>query len=212
MVSTTESQPLPLPTPGSQFFARWQRKAQARAWLGAPVLLISAAAIGGTLGVGPLLLCLAGGCLVAAILALWGSLLVALEESEPSLDDALAFYSSSAEDEKKQSVLRALKDLDYERALGKLSEADFERLRAQYRAEARALIGATAPSSPAFEQAKRALALELSAAPRKAEADLQPTPSTPVDHPCCPQCNGLNDPDAKFCKHCGKPLSSPANP
>jgi hypothetical protein len=61
----------------------------------------------------------------------------------------------SREEERKQSVLRMLKDLEYERAVGKIAEADFQELSAKYRAEAKALLSSLdADLAPARERAE----------------------------------------------------------
>src|SRR6202012_5863491 len=46
----------------------------------------------------------------------------------------------SAEEEQKRAVLRALKDLEYERSVGKISDEDYQEYAARYRAEAKRLI------------------------------------------------------------------------
>jgi hypothetical protein len=87
-------------------------------------------------------LCLAGGVLVGVVLLIWGSVQSLTGTTSLSLEEAVSLGAPSAEEERKQSVLRALKDLEYERGVGKISEADYQELSARYRAEAKALLKA----------------------------------------------------------------------
>ena len=74
----------------------------------------------------------------------------------------------SAEEERKRAVLRALKDLEYERSVGKVSDADYAELSNQYRTEAKALLRALEEQDkPARERAERLLDKRL----RKAGLD-----------------------------------------
>ena len=102
-----------------------------------------ALAVGGSWilwGAGLGLMVLAGAALVGAILLLWSSVNNLTGETELSLLDALSLAAPSAEEEQKRAVLRALKDLEYERSLGKISEEDFAELSARYRAQAKRLL------------------------------------------------------------------------
>ncbi|MCK6533288.1 MAG: zinc ribbon domain-containing protein [Polyangiaceae bacterium] len=105
-------------------------------------LLLAAAVIGAALtrGLGLSLLVLAGGMLLYAIGSLWASVQSLGDDAALSLDEALALAAPSAEEEKKRSVLRALKDLEYERNVGKIGDADYLELSTRYREEARRLL------------------------------------------------------------------------
>jgi hypothetical protein len=108
--------------------------------LGGLGLALALGAIAVFLGPGALLLALAFLALASAIAWLWSSLLVLDSETPLTLDDALALVVPTAEEEKKQSVLRALKDLEYERAVGKISSEDYATLVTRYRREAKELL------------------------------------------------------------------------
>jgi hypothetical protein len=103
-------------------------------------LAIGLGAILVVLGPGPWLLALAFLALGSAIAWLWSSLLALDSDNPLTLDEALAMVVPTAEEEKKQSVLRALKDLEYERAVGKISSEDFAVLVTRYRREAKELL------------------------------------------------------------------------
>jgi hypothetical protein len=167
----------------------------------------------------------------AAVLALWNSVLAITEEDEPSLEDALSLGLLPTEDERKQSVLRALKDLAYEHAVGKLSDEDHARLTEHYRAEARALLREAGSQDPELEAAKKQVERHLADLEKRgalpavsgpAPAPLQdPSPaaqSKPSREPTlttkreCPQCGVSNDSDARFCKNCGAALGAEPAP
>ncbi|MFC1642889.1 hypothetical protein ACFL5O_09445 [Myxococcota bacterium] len=103
-------------------------------------LLVVTLTVAFLLGPGPLLLLLAAVVLGAAIFWLWTALMTLRSDRPLSLDDTLAMVVPTAEDERKQAVLRALKDLEYELSVGKLSRADYQALVTQYRNEAKQLL------------------------------------------------------------------------
>ena len=129
----------------------------------APALVVSIAVlVGVSLGLGPALLVLAAGMLVAAISAFWSSLGRLTGESPLTLEEAVGLGAPSPEEERKRSILRALKDLDYERSVGKISEADFAELTQRYRAEAKTLLQAlAAEDAPRRQKAEAQLAARL---------------------------------------------------
>jgi hypothetical protein len=108
--------------------------------LGGLGLAVVLGAILAVLGPGALLLALAFLALTSAIVWLWSSLLALDSDTPLTLDEALATVVPTAEEERKQSVLRALKDLEYERVVGKISSEDFTTLVTKYRREAKELL------------------------------------------------------------------------
>src|SRR3954454_13964445 len=107
----------------------------------APLLTLLAAITAGTLfGVQLVVLTLAAAALLLVIWLLWSSVQALAGESELTFEEAFSFGARSAEEEQKRAVLRALKDLEYERSVGKISEEDYHEYAARYRAEAKRLI------------------------------------------------------------------------
>lgn len=89
------------------------------------------------------ILVLAGCVLVLVIASFWASLRTLLGETPLSGADAYAIGAPPrAEEEQKRAVIRALKDLEFERSVGKISEEDYRALVAKYRAEAKRLLQA----------------------------------------------------------------------
>lgn len=108
------------------------------------------------------LLTVAGVMLLATVVLLWSSVQSLTGEAEMSLDEALGLAAPSAEEERKRAVLRALKDLEYERGVGKISEEDYAELVARYRADAKALLRALeAQDEDARARAERLVARRL---------------------------------------------------
>src|SRR6185295_17045835 len=128
----------------------------------APVVILTALVVGATAGLGPALLVLAAGMLIGVVLLLWSSVGRLTGESPLTLEEAIGLGAPSPEEERKRSILRALKDLDYERSVGKISEEDFAELSARYRAEAKALLKLIeAESEPFRKSAEDRLAARL---------------------------------------------------
>jgi hypothetical protein len=126
--------------------------------------LIGSIAVGLWLGLEVALLVVAAGALVLVIALLWSSVAGLSGDTPLSLDEALGMGAPSTEEEQKRAVLRALKDLDYERSVGKISEEDFHEFSERYRAEARRLIAAVdATLGPAHALAEKLAAERLAA-------------------------------------------------
>ncbi len=109
-----------------------------------PLLVVGALAVvtvlGLTLGLPIALLAAAAFVLSLVITLMWQSLQHLSGEAGLTLDEALSLAAPTAEEEQKRAVLRALKDLEYERSVGKVSQADYLELSARYREEAKRLI------------------------------------------------------------------------
>lgn len=89
----------------------------------------------------PLVVLLLAGVAIASVIALfWGSLRTLLGETRLTGADAYAIGAPRAEEEQKRAVLRALKDLEFERSVGKISEEDYRELVGRYRHEAKRLL------------------------------------------------------------------------
>jgi hypothetical protein len=113
------------------------------------------------------------------------------EGNEPVGDEG----EDPADDMRAQAVaLRALKEIEFDRATGKLSDADYEQLKAKYTEQALiALRGAgalTPGASPGIHE------------PRAVARGRKTTGLT------CPEHGARPEPDAVFCSECGKRLGS----
>jgi hypothetical protein len=96
----------------------------------------------------------------------------------------------------KALALRTIKELEFDRAMGKISDEDFHEMSVRLRARATRLMKQLDAGGSYRAQVERDLAKRLGEAPEKPE---------PVSHTCS-KCSTANDSDAKFCKSCGERL------
>jgi hypothetical protein len=134
--------------------------------LGLPLLtLLAAVGVGVVAGVGSALLVLAAGGLLGAIALLWASVRTLSGDAPLASDLEEAIVRTRGVDdlaEQKLRVLRALKDLESEHALGKIDDADFAAIDARYREEAKRILRAMdVEIAPALEEAERVAAAYL---------------------------------------------------
>jgi hypothetical protein len=126
-------------------------------------------------GRGAFFLVAGGAALLGAIALLWSSLQSLTGDAPLTLDEALSLAAPSAEEERKESVLRALKDLEYERSVGKLSDEDYRELSRRYRQEAKQLLQMVDENlAPARSRALQLLEQRLAELPQT-----ETEPSTP---------------------------------
>jgi hypothetical protein len=179
----------------------------------------SALVVGLTASFGSALLVLAATALLSTIGLVWASLRTLsgdapLPLAVESLDRRRGVDALS---QKKRQVLRALKDLENERALGKIDAADYAQIAARYREEAKSVMREMeAEVAPARERAEaiardylkgRGLDTPLPPPAAKAEAKVARRPEGRMT---CPGCGASNEPDATFCKGCGARLNDSA--
>jgi len=107
---------------------------------GAAVTIVACAIVGSLFGLPVGLLVVAACALNLVIGLMWQSLQHLSGEAELTLDEAFSLAAPTAEEEQKRAVLRALKDLEYELRVGKISQADYLELSARYREDAKKLI------------------------------------------------------------------------
>ena len=170
-------------------------------WWALPLLTIAAATIVGlSYGFGTAILVAAGGVLLGVIAILWASVRTLAGDAPLTLDEALALGAPSAAEEQKRAVLQALKDLEYERSVGKVADADYEELLQRYRTEAKRLLRAVDEDlAPLRAKATAYIDAQLG----RAESAPPPVPKSKHG---CPSCQADNDVDAVFCKKCGGKL------
>ena len=133
--------------------------------------------------------------------------------------DMLGGRTRAALDREKAAVLRAIKELEFDRAMGKVSEADFQDMSGRLRARAVRLIKQLDTGTEGYRElierelaARRAAAEGRPAATARevaasgvVEAAARPQPQAAASSTCS-GCGTLNDPDAQFCKQCGRRL------
>ena len=127
---------------------------------------------------------------------------------------AVGQRTRAALEREKLLSLRAIKELEFDRAMGKLSDEDFKEMSGRLRTRAGRIIRQLDAGAGYREQIERDLAKRIggdgrspSLSGERANAD-GPGAGLSVersDH--CASCDTVNDHDAKFCKHCGASLS-----
>jgi hypothetical protein len=144
-----------------------------RAALG--LLAIGAVPLSGAIfGLEVALLVAAFAALGLVIAFVWASVQNLTGDSPLTLEEALTLGQPSVEEEQKRAVLRALKDLEYERSVGKISDHDYAELSARYREEAKRLMQAVDASlTPARERAEKLLAERVARNEKRIEAKLE---------------------------------------
>lgn len=128
-----------------------------------------------------------------------------------------SFTQGELRDEKRR-LLRAIKELEFDHGMGKLSTGDFETVIATYRLRAIEVMRALEGGASLHPELARLLAERERPAPVVDVAALSAVPSpvllAPLDETTklCNGCGRSNDPDARFCKHCGVALKQDASP
>src|SRR5262252_10120518 len=101
----------------------------------------------------------------------------------------------TALEREKLLVLRSIKELEFDKAMGKLSESDFQDMSGRLRVRAARLIRQLDAGGGYRAQVERDLAKRL--------GDVAAEPQSAR---FCAQCGAARDVDAKFCKNCGTKL------
>jgi hypothetical protein len=181
-----------------------------------PAAAVLAAVVVGILyGPGPALLVLASAGMLSAVLFLWSSLrnLAGDAPIDPLFDEAVVRAKATEVAERKRIVLRALKDLETERDVGKIDDEDYERLATEYRAKAKAILREMDDEiEPLRDKAEQIARAHLQKKGIVAATYREATPPDDGDEGVearakCSKCGVSNDADADFCKKCGAKLS-----
>ena len=98
----------------------------------------------------------------------------------------------------KTLVLRSIKELEFDFAMGKIAKADFDEMSGRLRARALGLMRQLDEGGGYREQIAKEVAQRLSAGASGAES------AESASAQCA--CGTVNDVDAKFCKNCGAKL------
>ena len=122
--------------------------------------------------------------------------------------EIIAGRTRAALEREKTLVLRALKELEFDRAMGKVAPADFNEVSGRLRARAITLMQQLDVALPGYsEEIERELARRLADLGDAAPAA---GPAGSAARPVCAACGATNDLDARFCKSCGARLEAPA--
>ena len=152
-------------------------------------------------------------------IAAWRTFLPLAGANEPAGPQMFGGRTRAALEREKTLVLRSIKDLEFDHAMGKVSDKDFSEMSARLRSRAAGLIRQL-DAGMSYRQAIEA-EIEKRVGPKPAPVDAGRTLSSPpVDGgpnmalpaldekrtKICLSCCTQNDPDARFCKGCGYQL------
>ena len=134
-------------------------------------------------------------------LAAWRTLapLFGLHVSGPT--EVIAGRTRTALERDKALVLRAIRDLEFDRAMKKVSDKDFAEMNSRLRARAAGILKQLDLGTGYRDEIERELARRLGAPPAAAAVPKLTTVRT-----CT--CGTSNDADARFCKTCGNKLEA----
>jgi hypothetical protein len=180
---------------------------------GLPVLCVAAAVVVGfAASVGSALLVVASGALLGTIALLWTSVRTLSGDAPLPVEMESQAARSSHVDarlEQKRRVLRALKDLEAEHAIGKIDDVDYEALSMQYREEAKALMREMdETTAPAIAEAEKLAREFLAKRGLGGDAEKPASAEEGAARVSCAGCGVSNEADAAFCKKCGASLSA----
>jgi hypothetical protein len=141
--------------------------------------------------------------------AAWRTLSPLIGSDERGPSPVLGGRTRAALEREKTLVLRSIKELEFDRAMGKVSDKDFAEMSARLRARAAGLIRQLDAGSAYRDQIEKEIARRIS---QTSVARTQPgsrgAPDKARPTRVCAGCRTENDTDAKFCKNCGSMLET----
>jgi hypothetical protein len=174
----------------------------------------SALAVHGTTPVNIIFTCLAVMTAAAAGYGVYRTFAPLVSDQVADGPEMVGGRTRAALEREKFLVLRAIKDLEFDRAMGKVSEADCQEMIARLRERAVRLIrqldsGAAGYRELIEREVSARLGLPASAlasSPRPPTLAPAPTIASARSATRCTRCQTDNDVDARFCKRCGASL------
>jgi hypothetical protein len=117
----------------------------------------------------------------------------------------------AALEREKALVLRSIKELEFDRAMGKVSPKDFDEMAGRLRARALMLMKQIDAGGAGYrEMIERELQARLKTSGARRAGSSVPATSGSEERAlrACVSCGTANDHDAAFCKRCGKSLAA----
>jgi len=142
-------------------------------------------------------------------IAAWRTLLPLAGANEPAGPQIFGGRTRAALEREKTLVLRSIKDLEFDHAMGKVSDKDFSEMSSRLRGRAAGLIRQL-DSGTSYRQAIEAeIAKRVGPKPEVKPVAATAVPVATTEEKktkICLSCCTQNDPDARFCKGCGYQL------
>ena len=119
----------------------------------------------------------------------------------------------AALEREKTLVLRSIKELEFDHAMGKVSEKDFADMGARLRARATRLMRQLDAGAGYRSEIEKEITKRIGDAPPVAASQQQAGGGSKEKDPPyvagrCASCGTSNDADARFCKHCGHSIEA----
>jgi hypothetical protein len=130
--------------------------------------------------------------------AAWRTFAPIAAEDEPATTVVVGGRTRAALEREKALVLRSIKELEFDRAMKKVSDKDFAEMSARLRVRAAGLLRQLDAGAGYREQ------IEREVEKRMTREKPRPTRRT------CAACATVNEADARFCKGCGAALGATA--
>jgi hypothetical protein len=183
--------------------------------VGLPATIVFGAVVAGVVaGLGSAFLVLAAGALLGCIALLWASIRTLSGDAPlPHALEGVALEAPLVDElaEEKRRVLRALKDLEAEHAIGKIDDADYGVIVDRYRGEAKEIMRQIdAGVAPLRDQAERLAREYLEKKTRVPGAAPSGAAVADAARSACSSCGTSNEVDAAFCKKCGATMKGDA--
>jgi hypothetical protein len=152
-------------------------------------------------GQGPTVVVLLGVLMATAALIGYATLRMVRPLVSPQEDRTVMVgqRTRAALEREKLLTLRSIKELEFDRAMGRLSDEDWTEMSGRLRARAARLIKQLDAGAGYRGQIEKDLAKRMEGS--------QKAPAERTDRVCA-SCATTNDPDAKFCKQCGAALAA----
>ena len=127
------------------------------------------------------------------------------EHDDTSTAPVVGGRTRAALEREKALVLRSIKELEFDRAMGKVSDKDFDEMSTRLRARAGRLIRQVDAGDRYRELIAQDVGKRVGAgAPAHVEMHVEmPAPKPELK---CGSCGTESEPDARFCRHCGANL------
>jgi len=139
---------------------------------------------------------------VAAAVARTVAPLVAPELSEQT--EMVGGRTRAALEREKLLVLRSIKEVEFDRAMGKISDADFSEMEGRLRARAAGLLRQLDADRSGYRALiERELSTRVGRVPHAGPPAAGGAVAPAVPSGTCAACGVPNDADARFCKSCG---------
>ncbi|MET0165315.1 MAG: zinc ribbon domain-containing protein [Vicinamibacterales bacterium] len=143
-------------------------------------------------------------------LAAWRTFAPLSIDEDGSGPQILGGRTRAAVEREKTLVLRSIKELEFDRAMGKVSEKDFADMSARLRARAAGLIRQLDAGAVYREEIEKEIARRVKPSHSESSRMASKQATARAASGICAACATANDADARFCKHCGASLGKTA--